>query len=233
MIIKASGRSALLLAAGLFVCFAGPSQAAAGAEDAAAATKSETAGTPVTLHKDVRHSSRHWKKYAHRKSDKVALKASTNDKTADTADDADHSSPIPPSVANANAQLTSADTPTGNAAKAMAARANDIVQAAPDKSADAPPTADVQPTAGAQADTQVVAADQLNDVDRALRQSPPAAGTPPAAPLAVASAEAPAAPVAAGSNDNSAWDQTSLIGKIFIGFGALLTMASAARMFMA
>jgi hypothetical protein len=230
MTIKASGRSALLLAAGLFVCFAGPSQAAAGAEDAAAATKSETAGTPIALHKQ---SSRHWKKYAHRRSDKVALKASTNDKTADAADDADHSSPIPPSVANANAQLTSADTPTGNAAKAMASRANDILQAAPDKSADAPPTADVQPPAGAQADAQVVAADQLNDVDRALRQSPPAAGTPPAAPLTVASAEAPAAPVAAGSNDSSAWDQTSLIGKIFIGFGALLTMASAARMFMA
>ena len=31
----------------------------------------------------------------------------------------------------------------------------------------------------------------------------------------------------------STWDQTSLIGKIFIAFGALLTMASAARMFMA
>ena len=28
-------------------------------------------------------------------------------------------------------------------------------------------------------------------------------------------------------------DKTSLIGKIFIAFGALLTMASAARMFMA
>ena len=35
------------------------------------------------------------------------------------------------------------------------------------------------------------------------------------------------------SNDSSTWDQTSLIGKIFIAFGALLTMASAARMFMA
>jgi hypothetical protein len=43
--------------------------------------------------------------------------------------------------------------------------------------------------------------------------------TPPASSLAV-------------SKGGSAWDQTSLIGKIFIGFGALLTMASAARMFM-
>jgi hypothetical protein len=37
----------------------------------------------------------------------------------------------------------------------------------------------------------------------------------------------------ASGKEDSAWDQTSLIGKIFIGFGALLTMASAARMFMA
>ncbi len=78
-------------------------------------------------------------------------------------------------------------------------------------------------------DSPVVAADQLNDVDRALH-----AGTPPATAVAMASADAPATPAAvAGSNESTTWDQTSLIGKIFIGFGALLTMASAARMFMA
>jgi hypothetical protein len=37
----------------------------------------------------------------------------------------------------------------------------------------------------------------------------------------------------AASSDSSSSDQTSLIGKIFIGFGTLLTLASAARMFMA
>jgi hypothetical protein len=231
---KANGRSALLLAAGLFVCLAGPSQAVSGAEDTAAAAPPETAGTPLALHKNVEHGSHHSKKYAHRESGKVAQKASNGNKTADAADDGDPSSAIPPSVANANAQLTSAqtaspDTPTGNAAKAMTARANDILQAAPDKPADIPSTAD------AQSNGQVVAADQLNDVDRALRESAPPASTPPAAPLALASAEAPAAPAApvADSNQSTAWDQTSLIGKIFIGFGALLTMASAARMFMA
>jgi len=240
MIIKASGRSALLLAAGLFVCFAGPSQAAAGAEDAAAAATSETAGAPIALHKYARHGSRHLKKYAHRRSDKVAQKASASDKTADAADGSDGSSPIPPSVANANAQLaasqaTSTDTPTGNAAKAMAARANNILQATPDKPADAQPMADVQPAGDAPSDAPVVAADQLNDVDRALRQGTPAAGKSPAPPLAIASAEASTAPAPAVANgsDSTAWDQTSLIGKIFIAFGALLTMASAARMFMA
>jgi hypothetical protein len=234
MTIKAIERSALLLAAGLIVCFAVPSPAAAGAEDAAAATKPETAGAPVALHKYAKHVSHHEKKSAQRDSGKVAPKASASNKTADAADDGDRPSPIPPSVANAKAQLTpaqptSADTPTDNAARAMTARASDILQAAPDKPADAQPVAGAQPDA--QSDAQVVSADQLNDVDRALRESPPAASTP-AEPQAVASAETPAA-VAAKSSESTAWDQTSLIGRIFIGFGALLTMASAARMFMA
>jgi hypothetical protein len=234
--IRTIGRSALLVAAGLYVCTAGPSSAAAAAtDDATTATKPETAGAPVALHKYARHASHHGKKSANHGSSKVALKPSAGEKTADAANDGGHSSPIPPSVANANAQLTpaqptsaqpaSADTPTDNAAKAMTARANDILQATPDKATEASAPAD------AQSNAQVVSADQLNDVDRALRESPPAASMPPA--VAVASAEAPAAPVAESSRDSSAWDQTSLVGKIFIGFGALLTMASAARMFMA
>jgi hypothetical protein len=202
MTIKASGCSALILATGLFVCLAGPSQAATGADKAAAGSKSERASA---LHKHARHGVRHWKSYAHRKSGRVALKSNDGDK----------SSVITPSVANANAQMISADTPAGNA-KAMSVRANDILQAAP---------------ANPAADALVVAADQLNDVDRALHESPR-----PAATLAMASANAPVAataPVLASSGESSTWDQTSLIGKIFIGFGALLTMASAARMFMA
>ena len=214
MTIKASGRSALILAAGFIVCFAGPSHAAAGATNAAAGAKSETAGAPVALDKYAKHGARHWKKYAHRRSGKVALKPSPDSK-ADTADDGGDSTAIPPSVANANAQLPSPDSPTGEAAKAMTARANDMLQTAPDRPADA----------------QVVAPDQLNDVDRALHET-----APPAPALALASADAPAsaaAPVLANSGQPSTWDQASLIGKIFIGFGALLTMASAARMFMA
>ena len=218
MTVKASGRSALILATGLFVCFAGPSLAAAGAENAAASSKSDTAGSSVGVN------AKHGSHPAHRKSSKVELKSS--DKKAATTDDAashdggDNSPAIPPSVANARAQMTSADTPAGNA-RAMSARASDILQAAPDKPAAAQPAAD----------TQIVSADQLNDVDRALHESPR-----PAPALAMATAEAPAAPappVVANSGESSTWDQTSLIGKIFIGFGALLTMAPAARMFMA
>jgi hypothetical protein len=222
MTVKASGRSALILATGLFVCFAEPSLAAS-ADNAAASSTSETDAPSVGT--SAKHSSHHWKSSAHSKSSNVTPKSSDK-KAATTEDAASHggggnSPAIPPSVANANAQLTSADAPTGNA-KAMSARANDILQAAPDKPADAQPAADAQ----------LVSADQLNDVDRALHESPP---PPPA--LALASAEAPAAPPAppavANSGESSTWDQTSLIGKIFIGFGALLTMASAARMFMA
>ena len=107
----------------------------------------------------------------------------------------------------------------------MSAKANTMLLAAADKPADTQPAAEAE----------VVAPDQLNDLDRALQQAKPEA-KPTAPTMALASAEAPAAPTApvmAASKEDSTWDQTSLIGKIFIAFGALLTMASAARMFMA
>jgi hypothetical protein len=75
---------------------------------------------------------------------------------------------------------------------------------------------------------QAVGADQLSDADRAARQDDVKT------PVVITQAETPArnSPVVAGSQ-HASWDETSLIGKIFIGFGALLTVASAARMFMA
>jgi hypothetical protein len=182
----------------------------------------------MALNKYVKRSARHAKSYAHRKSSKLALKSSRTEKAAapDVVDnDGGGPTAIPPSVANANAQWASADTPTGNA-KAMSARANEILQTTPANATDA--QTDAQPAP----DAQVISADQLNDVDRALQET-----ARPAPTLAMASAETPAAPAApvtaASSNESSTWDQTSLIGKIFIGFGALLTMASAARMFIA
>jgi hypothetical protein len=235
MIVKASGRSALILATGLFVCFAGPSQAA-GATDPAA---SATAGAPIALNKYAKHTAHHGKKLAQHKSGKVASKPSTDTKAAATdaaADDGDNSSTIqpsqiPPAVANANAQLASADA-SNDTTKAMAARASSIVQAATDGQASPQPPANTA-QGNTQDNTQVVSADQLNDVDRSLRE-----GGAAATPVALASADTPAATMTApatatASNESTTWDQTSLIGKIFIGFGALLTMASAARMFMA
>ena len=64
--------------------------------------------------------------------------------------------------------------------------------------------------------------------DKALQES----AQPSQTTVAVAPTKAVAAAKPAPS-ESSTWDQTSLIGKIFIAFGALLTVASAARMFMA
>lgn len=210
MTIKASGRSALILAAGLLVGFAAPLPAmAAGADSAVSKSDSATSG------KSIRHGSRHWKRYAHRRYSRVAAKPAESSKAAEknVADTSDSPAAIPASVANANAQMASPDS-----ASALTARASTMLLASADKASDAP----------APTDTAVVASDQLNDVDRALQE------TPATRTVAMATVKpASAAPVLAASSDNSSWDQTSLIGKIFIAFGALLTMASAARMFMA
>jgi len=218
MKIKTSGSSALLLMAGLFVCLAGPSQAA-GTDAATADSRSEAAvGTPVALHKNLRHGWQHGKHHARGKFHRVALKTAGHKKAAATEVAADHSEALPYfplNVADANAQLLFAGK-SGGDIQAMPVRANDPLQAVPEDPAEAK----------ANNETQIVAADQLNDVDRALHET-----NPPAA--ALASANPPAEPVTASGQENSTWDQTSVIGKIFIGFGALLTMASAARMFMA
>ena len=224
MTIKTSARPVLILATGLFACFAGPSPVAAGADDKAV-TDSKSASTEsgrgaeelVAVKKYAKHGSRHWKRHAHRTSGKVALKsspASKADATDVAAADGGVSTAIPPSVANANAQLASADTLDGNA-RAMSARANDILQAAADKPVDAQ-----QPAAEA----PVVPPDALNDVDRTLPAS-----DPPAPTMATAAADAPAVE---SRDDSSSSDRTSLIGKIFMACGGLLTLASAARMFM-
>ena len=60
------------------------------------------------------------------------------------------------------------------------------------------------------------------------------ADVPSTKTVAMASTSRPASETGqAANNDSSTLDKTSLIGKIFIAFGALLTVASAARMFMA
>ena len=198
MKIKAGGRAALILATGLLVCFAAPALAMAATDGS----------------KSVRHH-RH---YVHHRSGKPVVKSSDSKQEAATATVGNGGvdpAALSRAVANANAQLAAADTPA-DSARAMTARANDIMQAA----------ADAQPAP----ESRVVAPDQLNDVDRALRE-----GATPPAQIAMASAEPPAAPTprVMASSESATWDQTSLIGKVFIAFGALLTLASAARMFMA
>lgn len=209
MIIKVSGRAALILAAGLFVLLASPVMAATDGDEAAVNAKSDNSTAAPDTHRTYRHASHQRRHYAHRKLHTIA-KADDDEKTAptDTAANANKGLPdIPPSIANANAQMLLAGTRISAAA---------AIPAGTDNPATASDNAD--------ADNQplVVAADQLNDVDRTLQEG---SSTP------AATASSPPAPAAAMTGESSVWDQTSLIGKIFIGFGALLTMASAARMF--
>ena len=226
MTVKASAAGALMLAAGLFVSIAGPSPATAAGSESAAASKSESA----TSGKSAKSSSRYLekKRYVYRKFTRTASKSAETGKAAEK-DVADASAGVRPamteSIANANAQMNSADAAqdsTGDNAKAMSqamsANASTILLAAADNQADGQ-----APAEGA----AVTAPDQLNDLDRALQENP--------STQTVAMAQAKPAqqenPAQASSNDSL--DKTSLIGKIFIAFGTLLTMASAARMFMA
>lgn len=236
--MKASGRAALIVLAGLLLLFGGLAQAAPNS----ATGKSESAGKQADTArpgKQRRHESRRTgSKTAQKSDDKPdasakadeaksdSNKADSNKSDGQTAEsktvdktegDVPASSQMPPAVANANAQLAPADTPTAAAATAMTDRANDNVQAA------------AGDTNAAKAESQVVAPDQLNDIDRALQQD---TAPPQKTVIAAAEAQPRPAPVMA-SQQSSAWDQSSLIGKIFIGVGTLLTLASAARMFMA
>lgn len=218
--MKASGRAALIGLAGLLLLFGGLAQAA----PASATSKSDSAGKQADTAKPGkhrRHESRHTgsSKTAQKsddKADKTDAPAKADEAVADN--NAQASSQMPPAVANANAQLAATDTPTAAAASAMTDRANGNVQAAADN------------TGAGNAESQVVAPDQLNEIDRAAQQD-----SPPAQKAVIAATEAQPrpAPVMASSQQSSAWDQSSLIGKIFIGVGTLLTLASAARMFMA
>jgi len=217
MTIKASAGSVLILAAGLWASLAGPLPAiAAGADaDSAAASKSESTVSDTSARK----------RYAHRKSTRTASK-STESRKADEKQVADTSGgtapAIPAWVANANAQMTAADAPPDSAkgiSAAMSEKANTVLQAAADKPADA--EAPAEPGA---------VVDQNNTIDRSLTPSeqPAAAATQG---VVMASTSRPTSD--ASANDSSTLDKTSLIGKVFIAFGALLTLASAARMFMA
>ncbi len=128
--------------------------------------------------------------------------------------------PVPASVANANAKLVIA----GNTRRQ---RQGDVGKSQ-HRSADRRGQACRQPAA---ADAGSGPPDQLNDLDRALQEAWPAAPT-----IALASDPGPAGPAApamAASRKGFRLGPDFLIGKIFLAFGALLTMASAARMFMA
>lgn len=124
---------------------------------------------------------------------------------------ASQSNALPAPVADANARMEGGEV-AGWTAREFTARA------------DAP----FEEKGQGNALVQLAEADQLNEIDKAI-QGP----APPAQTTAAVAPARPAAMPGIATEEISTWSQTSLIGKIFIAFGALLTIASAARMFMA
>jgi hypothetical protein len=245
MDIKASGRSALIIAAGLtvglwFFAPATPSFAA----PQAAASDSGSAAKPAPKKKAVKHHAKPAKakqaqakpsdtkpsettsSQAKQSEAKSVVKSPVEEgRAADAQTEpkplADASGALPASIANANAQATPAEA----------------AQAQPTPSTEASQAAAPAAAAGA-TNPAVIAADQVNDLDRAATDAPqlqaqmqpqqPAAAETAATPQPQADTQAKAT-----THDDDAWDKASLIGKIFIAAGGLLTLASAARMFMA
>lgn len=215
MTIATSGRSALILAAGLWLCVAGPMHATeSDARPADSSAKADGAtDKPIALNKFAKP--RHARKAAKAaKPDRTAKAAATTSSDAKN----DNAEPMPHAVANANAQLP-ADAPA-ETPQSVSAKADSVLKGiggAPDIT---------EPAADAGA--QMVAADQLNELDRAITDDK--ADDKPALSLASATIDAP---VVVSQSNSTTLEQTSLIGKIFIAFGGLLTLASAARMFIA
>ncbi len=83
--------------------------------------------------------------------------------------------------------------------------------------------------AQARAINQVVPANQLNEIDRAASNDVFGSRTTGAS----GGMKRRMAPAIVAATDSSVWDTTSLVGKIFVIFGALLTIASALRMLIA
>jgi hypothetical protein len=257
MQIKTYGRSVSIVAAAAFALFAAsllpapafacdpgqpcaPEASAApeSASSTAATTDAEAAGAPLALKKFTkkrRHTaSRHHRgrnvasrtRSAHGKT--VAAK-SDDDKTDDTAkktaqtdNTAPKSDQVTPEVANAQARFAS---PEMQDRAATSSETADAAAAAPEG-------------AGNDNNSQIVPADQLNEIDQAADATPSAQPTlNPAQPtLNLASLDSrPSSSTshAEASADDSTWAETSMIGKIFIALGAMLTLASAARMFFA
>lgn len=212
-------RYALIVIAMAFAWIAGntlPSQAAPQTEAASSNAK------PLALGKFSKHRKRHARHHRSSKkhhtsakdSSKVSSKAGKDD-DAQTANKAEADAPLPPSVANAHAELTSPPLEQPMFAQNMLPDSSTLTDT--DKAVTAEP---------APHGVQVTTSDQLNDMDRDAATAAPAA---PPEPTTVALAQI-SQPVVAAASEESAWRSASLIGKIFIAFGVMLTLASTARM---
>ena len=158
---------------------------------------------------------RHLKKSASKVSSK-AVAQKTVAKVAEEVPAKVSKNELPPEVANAHAQTLADDQARNIAAldTANVSVVNGILFAANDQPSDA----------GARTDNAVVAQDSTPAAPPAVAPDPPV----PSGKIirAVPSGEKQVVK----SDDSDPWSKTSLIGKIFIAFGSLLTLASAARL---
>jgi hypothetical protein len=228
MNFMASGRSALIITAGLWLCLAAPISAQQSDQDATANSASDaTANTdsptdaPVVPNKSVKPRPKRPAAAQSHQSAKMASKPWNGKKTDDAQalQDDPSASGFPSSVSNAKAQFGAGGSNLADSAlKTMSTQADNMLGTV--RQVD-PATAPAEASA---ANRALVAPDQVNDVDRTISQD--------ATPAPTLSMMVPQTPSAV-SNVDSTWGRTSMIGKVFVALGGLLTLASAARMFIA
>lgn len=241
MRIRSAGLAALVAAAGIWMSFSGePAMAAKSAAKAAKASKAISANRPVALAKFKKQhvaakksraaasksaksksvkskSARYAKRTGSKVSSKVIEAPETwEEKPSRNEARAANKTELPASVANARAQALADD----EARNYSALDSTDIVDNMKLASAD-----QVNTTLGTPDNTVTVAQDA----------TPPAASPPPTSAPGKILRPMPSAdkPVVKAADDSDPLSKTSLIGKIFIAFGSLLTLASAARLFIA
>jgi hypothetical protein len=221
-------RSLIVAAATLMPCFVSPLQAAPAAQNSSGAQTSSarplklTHATKRKAHR-VRKSSRHRrverrtrtttktaKVEESKKLDVVKQEAPPEPLTLETS--RLEPSGLEPSIANAHAELTAGDpqaqTPTA-------------IPMESDKTVSDNATA---------SSVHIAAGDQLNNIDQSAANTATATPSPS---VSMASYSESSAAFSQAASEGDAWDRASLIGKIFIAFGTLLTLASAARLMIA
>lgn len=221
MQIRDTGLAALAVAGfGLWMCVSAPAQA-----DPAGATAKKSADAPIVLSKFNKKTT-----HASAKTQSRSAHAGHGAKLADAAtrgksskpDDALKNLAMLPSVANARAAMITTDPQSradDEARNIAATDDNEIVT---------------------MNGVQIASAEQLNDIDRAMAddktesKSEDVVVTAPAPPSDRIIRAMPSAERHMFTSDQSdPWSKTSLIGKIFVAFGSLLTLASAARLIVA
>jgi hypothetical protein len=241
MRITATGCLAFVAAVGLWIGMSAPTQACVlleclttSAQTAAEPQPAaEPAGKPVALAKFTKRRTHHARQNvtgshkvarndrAARRSQSVSVSKRRAERYEAEQEKNAEAAKLPLAVANAQAKLGTGDatpSPTPSPAPAYASE-----PATTDSASDETP----MPVKDG---TQLVEADEVNEIDQA-------AAPPAAAPIKLASATIDQPQQFAGAqasvSSHSVWDQTSLIGKMFVAFGGVLMLASAMRLFIA